>query len=293
MSIPKQSIESEVQVVPDIMSFLDLGASQEVTPISEGISNHNYIVKTAQGEYVVRFLVTQSPENIENDVAIQNQLVQARVKTSVYIPNKDEQYIYSGYNISAVVSEKIVGVIPRKTTENLAADIGQNLARFHTSVTQLPHPNRRGLMNPEVSGIHSDIFAKALPKGIIHGDLHLGNVLVDQASQDEVVAILDFEEAGENLYIVDLAVTIMGICFPPDDETLFDPDLMQATHNGYESVRKLSKEEKEWLPKAMEYAAEAWIKWFRDNGFDKYAEKHQLRLDSFILSARDQFEITS
>lgn len=275
----------EIQDIPKVMSFFGLSVAQNIVPISNGISNHNYLVKASQGEYVIKFLVTQTTENIENDIAIQNQLKQAGLETPQYVQNKNGAYIFSHNDIHAVVSKRIDGVIPRTVTEKLAYCFGQRLATFHASVLQLPHPNNNGLVNPSVSGIHSLIFTQSLPKGFIHGDFHLGNVLVDQIHQDSIVAILDFEEAGENLYIVDLAVTVMGVCSPSTDKNVIDQSLLKETLKGYETVRKLSAEEKASFPEAVKYSAEAWIKWFNNNGYAKYAEQHQKRLNSFNFSS--------
>ncbi|KKU28757.1 MAG: Homoserine kinase [Candidatus Amesbacteria bacterium GW2011_GWA2_47_11b] len=269
----------ETQSVSDVLAFFGIEIPREITRIGDGIANHSYIAKTNQGEYVVKFLVAQTTKNIENDIIIQKQLRRVGINTPLYIQNKDGRYIFNNNDTSAVVSERIDGVIPRKVMGKLAKDIGQKLAIFHKSVLKLSYPNNKGLMNPKVSGIVSELFAQSLPKGIIHGDLHNGNILVDPAEKDSVVAILDFEEAGENLYIVDLAVTLMSVC-TSSDENIVDTDLMQAVTSGYESVRQLSKEEKYWLPEAIKYSAKAWIKWFNENGYDKYAEKHQMRLNS-------------
>ena len=108
----------------------------------------------------------------------------------------------------------------------------------------------------------------------------MGNTLVN-SEQDKVIAILDFEEAAENLLLVDLAVTIMAICTATNDYAL-DDDLIRETIRGYESHRRLCKTEQDLLPEAVNYAAKTWIKWFEDNNYARYAQKHQARLSSFV-----------
>lgn len=271
----------EIRNIPDIITFFGLGIQTSTAPITDGIANHNYLVETSQGEYVVKFLVSQTVENLENDISIQKQLKQAGIVSPQYLRSKDRRYIFASNNVNVVVSEKIDGVIPRKVHTKLAYDFGQKLATFHKFVVSLPHPNPKGLANPEVSGIKSPIFAQSLPQGMIHGDFHLGNVLVDPFDQDKIVAVLDFEEAGENIFIVDVAITVMAVC-SSTNENAVESHLVQSTIKGYESVRKLSTNERTSFVDAIRYSAETWIKWFRENNHEKYAEKYRKRLNNFM-----------
>ena len=271
---------SEIALIPQILSFFDLGQMTKISPIKQGISNHNYYVETAKDKYVLKFLVGQTAVNIENDIAIQKQLLRQNITTPLYLRGANNTYIYENRGLQAVISRKIAGTVPIRTNLKLAFEFGQTLAYFHTAVTKLPHPNPTSLMHPAVSGIDSVIFSHDLPRGIIHGDFHPGNALVS-FEQDKVVAILDFEEAAENLFLVDLAVTIMASCASTDDYTL-DERLIKETIRGYQTHKILSKAERNLLPAGIKYAAKSWIKWFEDNKFERYAQKHRARLNSFL-----------
>lgn len=275
----KQATGIEIDVIPEILQFFSLEVPTKIQLIKESISNHNYLVETPNGKYVVRFLVNQSIESIKNDVIIQKKLAKVNVYAPKYIQNNAGVYVFNRKTITAVVSKKLDGIMPRITNTKLAYEFGHKLALFHSSIDQLPHINNKGLMNPQVSGISSSIYSMPLPSGIIHGDFHLGNVLVDSDSEEKILAILDFEEAGKNLYIVDLAVTIMAICSLKNN--VMDPALIKETFQGYEAVRKLKSIEKEVFSEAAKYAAKTWIKWFKENDYDKYAKRHQERLDTF------------
>lgn len=272
-------MEEEIRAIPSLMSFFSLSAPMEMVPVKEGISNHNYRVKAAEGEFIVKFLIHQSVEQVENDIAIQRQLQRGGIEAPVYLQSEGGAYIYQIGNLKAVSSRKIEGITPRNVSPQLAEAFGRTLARFHHCVTHLPHPNVRGLLNPAVSDIQSDVFAQVLPRGVIHGDFHPGNVLVD-SHQNTITAILDFEDAGENLFLVDLAVTILGVCFAADDGTM-NAALVQAAINGYQSIRALTHAEQTWFPLAVQYAADTWIKWFTDRGYERYAAQHQERLHRF------------
>ena len=270
----------EKRMIPQVLAFFDLGQPVKISLIKQGISNHNYFVETAEDVFVVKYLVGQTAVTIENDVAIQQQLLNQNITTPQYLRSTNNTYIYKNEGLQAVISKRIPGIVPNQMNLKLAFEFGHKLSVFHTAVTKLPHPNLKSLMNPKVSGIHSVIFAHDLPKGIIHGDFHLGNALVS-SDQDKVIAILDFEEAAENLYLIDLAVTIMAIGTATNDDIL-DTGLIQETIRGYQSRRKLCQAERELLPEAIQYAANTWIKWFEDNKFERYAQKHRARLNSLV-----------
>lgn len=284
-----QTSDNEVNVVPETFSFFGLEKPVKIQPIKVGISNHNYFVKTQYEEYVVKFLVNQTLESIENDIAIQKELLEVGVGSPEYLQDSTGAYFFRGGDMMAVVSKRIKGVIPKDINTKLANEFGQKLATFHSSVNELPHVNNKGLMNPRISGVKSEIYSQSLPKGITHGDFHLGNALVDIDGKDSIVAMLDFEEAGENLYVVDLAVTVMSICFY--NENAVDLGLIKETIRGYNLIKRLSSLERKLFSEAVDYAAKTWIKWFKENGYDKYAKRHQKRLDTFVeLDIKEVFD---
>lgn len=277
--------ETEVKRVPAVTEWFGVGVPQEITLIANGLSNYNYAVCTDQGEFVVKFLVTQSPENIENDVAIQQQLLRAEIRTLEYLRGSGGGFVHHGRDqVHAVISRKLDGVMPRHLSPELVANIGRHLALFHASVATCPNPSDTGLMNLAVSGVRGEwarrLLRQPLPTGIIHGDLHSGNVLIDPYQPERVTAILDLEEAGENLYVIDLAATLVGVSSSFDGACI-DLELLRAAKRGYQTARRLTEEENRWLPQAFRYANEAWINWFTKYGFTDYAQQHRRRYDRF------------
>ena len=271
---------NEITLIPEILSFFGFDPPEIIAPVTLGISNHNYVVTTQQDEFVVKFLINQPVETVENDVAIQKSLANAGIGTPEYLSNGDGIYLFVRELHHAVVSRRIHGVVPKMITLHLAREFGRMLASFHMAVRYLPQPNTGGLMNPGTSGIKSPLFSQVLPKGIIHGDFHAGNALVDLATQERIVAICDFEEVGENVYIVDLAVTVMGVC--SSDENVMDIALIRALIQGYETLRPLSAQEHTYFSEALKYAAQTWIQWFLANGYEKHARNHQKQLETVM-----------
>ena len=81
---------------------------------------------------------------------------------------------------------------------------------------------------------------RALPVGLVHGDLFRDNVLW---AGDSVAALLDFESAFRGPLAYDLAVLLLSWCYVDG----FEPHLMKAMVSGYEGVRPLEAAEKRAL----------------------------------------------
>ncbi len=278
----KTADPAELQVIPDILKYFQLGTVSEATPVSFGIGNHNYYVRAGEVEYVVKFLITQKSKTTESDLEIHDQLEKVDIRSPKYLANGSGEHLYRKDNLSAVVSKKIEGVIPRLANEQLAYEIGRLLALFHTQIRTVPkltagwmQPKMRGLRTPE-----SDILYEAhLPNGITHGDMHLYNVLVDEPTKSTIIALFDFEEVGDDLLVLDLGRSILGVCCNEAGDALLS-NLIKAEVAGYESVRKLTVQEKQLVPVAIKYAGEVCIKWFKDHGYEKYIESHRRRVAS-------------
>jgi homoserine kinase type II len=85
---------------------------------------------------------------------------------------------------------------------------------------------------------------EVLPRQIVHGDYALGNVLV---AGDQVTAILDFEVAGIDMRLIDVAAALLQ---STDD---LRPDEVAAFCGGYASHVHLTEGEHDALPTVLRY----------------------------------------
>ena len=88
-----------------------------------------------------------------------------------------------------------------------------------------------------------------LPKGIIHGDLFLDNVLF---RGDKVITVLDFEAASRGKFVFDLATAVNALCVHDGSYHL---DRFEALIGGYESLRPLSLAEWDAFPNELRLSA--------------------------------------
>lgn len=288
--------------IDDVLAFFGLGQAQTAAYPLHGMANQSWRVRTATGaEVVVKFLVHQKEELVINEIAIQQQLHACNIFTPRYIQSPAGGYVYRSGGLAAVVAPLIVGVHPSSVSRKLAHSMGSMLARFHAGVRSLPvaHTgwlNRTAAAQTAAGGDHAAVkeralacmaagdcmFAHGLPVGIIHGDFHIGNLLVRSPAGTQIVAMLDFEEAEENLLLVDLAFGLFGshsLTYTKKRTWT----IMHAFLDGYEAVRPLEPAEKSNLPLALRYVGGACSLWMVEHGHTAQAD-HNLAIADFLCT---------
>jgi len=98
--------------------------------------------------------------------------------------------------------------------------------------------------------ISSKIAKNQIPSGAIHSDIFPDNVMFNG---DNVVAIIDWEEASYDKLVIDVAVVILSFCFP--DGKSLDRKLAKAFLESYHKERPLTQSELIFLPTFINYCA--------------------------------------
>jgi len=118
------------------------------------------------------------------------------------------------------------------------------------------------LSNVETTLLHEQITlsaeleARALPRGIIHGDLFRDNVLIEN---NTVTAVIDFYNAGQDTLLVDLAITANDWCYTQADTAAVEKNL-EALLAGYNLKRPLCAPELgSWRECLQVAAARLWL----------------------------------
>ena len=93
-------------------------------------------------------------------------------------------------------------------------------ADCHWGASPLALPSLRSSQRDRLRGVLADVRARIeearprLGSGLIHGDLHLGNVLID----GDVARAIDFDDAVRSWWVVDPAVTLLAASLNADAE---------------------------------------------------------------------------
>lgn len=255
-------------------SFFHLGPVTVLGRTRFGEANESYFINAdkANRQYVIRFSLQQTVEELRNDRIIQGQLTAAGIPTPVMVANEAGAYVYQNEDVIATISKRLIGDHPSDKTLEIARSTGELLARFHQAVTVLDH-STQGYLNrdralsdskqldeaspltPQIRQVLNDsleIFDSGLPEGVIHGDLHTGNALYEG---ETAKVILDFGDSEKNLLLVDVVRTICSKVGVKDGR--IDPALMRSVFEGYESIRSLTEKEKQSIPMTIRYVCAA------------------------------------
>jgi homoserine kinase type II len=260
----------------ELADAFELGAVRRGRAIPAGTINSNFELITARGRWFLRV----NEGKLVADVAWEAQLVGALARRGVaalapVVARDGRPYA------PLRGTDKVVSVFPWRNGEHLAADavtaaaahrLGDALAGLHAIGLTLPAAWRRTSIydhahlaaryagfratdDPalaravEVVGEELAAAAAAAPiraaatHGIIHGDLFRDNVLWQG---DELVAILDFEQASGGSLAYDLAVAINDWCWDAATGQV-RLDLCAALVAGYQTVRPLPGADREAL----------------------------------------------
>lgn len=286
-SSEENPVRLDPALVQDIFTFFDLGEAVENERIGSGYANQNYTVQSTAGgsDYVIRLRAQDNHDLLANEVHVQEALRVNNISAVYYIVGQNGERAYRNDKVCANVSKKLPGVCPRPASAPACYAIGETLAEFHTTLDSLPYAGPTYLLSEvgarriieEVTDTcrqarvtialdeASIIFNSGLPQGVIHGDLHVGNVLIQEEGKRPQVSILDTEAVTENILLLDLARSIPNLCVT--DGTL-DLTKTQCYLEGYARKRSLYRIEAQRMPSIIKFGAIVVAAWCYKNGYD-------------------------
>ena len=257
--------------VISIISNYNLGNMKNYKGIKEGIENTNYLVETDKG----KFILTIYEKRVNKyDLPFFSKLMLELSNKKFICPkpilNKNNEYI------SDLGSKKfmLVSYLEGKSKTNLSPDdcssIGKQAARLH-EITKNFNFNRNNDLSvkswrkifdqvkDKCNSIHPDLpklieinlkdveegWPENLPKGIIHGDLFHDNIFF---KNDNFSGFIDFYFSCNDFYAFEIAICFNALCFDGINENLsFNVTKAKKFFDGYDQVRKISGEEKNYI----------------------------------------------
>jgi homoserine kinase type II len=246
-----------------------IGELVSCTAIESGIENSNYFITTSKHGEDNEFVLTIMEELSFNDLPFFNNLLRHLFHFGLPVPAPQQTLdgmtstIFCGK--PTVVYSRLAGKHLTVAGEKHCFEIGKTLAEIHsasaTKNLQRENPFDIDWMSQTIkqvdhllSDVNSNMLVKLadeyaevceldLPKGIIHGDLFRDNVLFEN---DQLTGVIDFYHACNDYLIQDVAITINDWC--KTQSGIIDQKLQDSLLQGYESIRVLEDEEREFLP---------------------------------------------
>ena len=239
-----------------------------------GSENTNYCIETNSGKYVLTLCDQKSLEHATNLASLLVYLTDHGIRTSRVVVPLEGPIVILHDEKPVMLKRYIDGEITANLTGNLLAQLGEEMARLHEipvpSYLPKSFPYGRSYF-PEVIDSNLDHayidwlsekssylqkrIPQNLPKALIHGDVFFDNLIVQG---DQLMAIIDFEEACHYYRSFDLGMVIVGACL---DRQGICFEKARRFIRGYENNVTLQSVERETLKVFAVYAAVATSFW--------------------------------
>jgi Ser/Thr protein kinase RdoA (MazF antagonist) len=265
-----------------IADYFGIGKIRKINFIRGGLQTPKAIVTTPKGKFVVskhriytnRGIVGKSKQSLQYEIDLLKLL--RNLPVPHFLPTKTGEFIFNFKGFGITVDRYIPGKQPKVINKKMAGALGRFLGLFHLqgkrfnkrlvgrrkfynlnpSLIKKMHIYARRQKNMTLrnvvaevkQGVENNQLSKNLPKGPIHVDIKPENELF---LGDRLMGVVDFGNFYIDVLMIDIGKTIMWNCSKNGKLSL---NLVKEFMRGYESVRKLSVEEKQYFKKAILFA---------------------------------------
>lgn len=246
--------------------------------------------------YVIK--VYQDKDQLERNMKISQILGECGIPVAKpVLTETGEKYAVYGNNYF-LMTEKLQGsMIVNGKDKTIAWEMGRAIARLHRAFLKCEREMEfwDNSLLKEMKGWIRDTFIKNewkilkeaeyvktvtsleqiydfLPKQLIHRDVHFGNFLFFEG---RLSGYIDFDLSQRNIRIFDICYFLTGLLAEETDDAFTETEWMESVRSvtaGYESISKLSAQEKEAVPCVMESIEILFMAYFISVNDTKQAE---------------------
>jgi|TARA_B100001971_G_scaffold199070_1_gene209313 homoserine kinase type II len=255
----------------DFLKKYEIGKVKKFLGIKDGIENTNYLIQTEKDKFILT--IYEKRVNIKDlpfFIGLMTNLYNSNFRCPRPVINKNGNYISEISGKKAAIVSFLEGSAKKNLSSENCYDIGVETAKLHeiTKDLSLRRQNNLSLdswselfskVEKDCSKIHKNLsktikkslkeikrnWPKKLPSGIIHADLFPDNIFF---KNEKFTGIIDFYFSCNDFYSFEIAVCLNALCFDGVKENLsFNVTKARKFIKGYTSIRKLNKDEKEYL----------------------------------------------
>ena len=298
-----------------LIAQYDVGGLVMAKGIAEGVSNSNWLVETTgSGDSGTRFILTLYERRIDYaDLPYFLGLLDHLAGKGCPVPRTMHDREGASWRMvegkAAALIEFLPGVSPTRPTPAQARAVGEVLANLHLAAADFPQTRANAMdfaasaailetcgsqalatIDPALPAMigHARAAAAldlaALPQSQTHTDLFPDNVLM---LGDRVTGLIDFYFACTGPMVLDLAVTHAAWCF--DAANAYRADCGAALAEGYQSVRRLTPEERAIFPEVAKGACLRFVASRAEDWLDTPDDALVTRKDPMQFARRWQF----
>ena len=257
--------------IKQFFSKYNLGNVKNYQGIKEGIENTNYLVHTNENKFILTIYEKRVDEkDLPFFMSLMRNIFDSDFSSPEPIINKNGSYITELMGKKAAIVSFLEGSAKKKLSPENCYDVGVKTAKLHLITNSLngKRENRLSVkswgkiyknIKKDCAKIHKNLtsiiennliqieknWPKNLPSGIIHADLFPDNIFF---KNDKLTGIIDFYFSCNDFYAFEIAICINALCFEGTNDNLsFNVTKAKKFVDGYNSIRKLSEDEKKSL----------------------------------------------
>jgi len=258
----------------DVVSIerkFNLGKIISFKGIKKGIENTNYLIRTKKNKYILTIFEKRvQKRDLPFFMSLMDKLNNHNINCPKPQQNKIGNYLITIKNKPASIVSFVEGKDKNKLKIKDCYEIGKNIAKLHivSKKIKLYRKNSMSLnswskllnkignkykkievnLNELIKTSFADIkkkWPKKLTSGIIHGDLFIDNIFF---KKNKFHGYIDFYFAANDFFMYEIAICINALCFDKKNRKfIFNRKKSKNFLKGYNSIRKLSKNEKNSL----------------------------------------------
>jgi homoserine kinase type II len=267
----------------NILSSYSLGKLQSFEPISSGIENTNYFLKTKREELETDWVLTIF-ENLEVEALpffceLTTHLSRAGLSVPAPVRDQVNEFFFSFEGKAGLIVPRLWGDSVVVPSADDCFQVGVYLAEMHLAVRDFPRRRslerdydwmeaRRDALEGFVPEADYQLLVDSLaryqayqfellecPQGVVHGDLFRDNVLFHEG---QVSGVIDFYHACDATLLFDLAVAANDWAVSSDvcaAGIVHNTENLRGIITGYQSRRPWTALEERVWPRCLEVAA--------------------------------------
>jgi len=250
-----------------IQKNYNIGKIIDFFGIKKGIENSNYIIQTKNKKFILTIFEKRvQKKDLPFFMNLMFGLSKLKIKCPEPVKNKSGKYLFKIKNKRACLVSFLKGKDKKQLNYNDCFIVGKNIAKLHLASKKLKlyrknslsvgswnplfnkigkgNKNSKELMKNELKYIKKN-WPKNLPSGIIHADIFVDNIFF---YKKKFYGFIDFYFSSSDYLVYELAICINALCFNKKNN-IFKLDKKKSSKliKGYQSVKKLTKSEKENL----------------------------------------------
>ena len=238
--------------------------------IKQGIENTNYLIRTKNEKFILTIFEKRVlKKELPFFMKLMDQLSNSKINCPRPLRNNNGDYLIKLKNKSACIVTFLKGKDKKKLNLKNCYDIGKIIAEMHSSTKKIKLYRKNSMGIKNLNSLFNSIkfkskkftniekflkinfidikkkWPKKLPSGIIHGDLFIDNIFFNN---NRVSGIIDFYFAANDYFMYEIAICVNALCFDKSrNQFILNKRKVKNLIRGYESIKKISYEEKKSL----------------------------------------------